>query len=116
MLTAWNANYFKSHVMNGFKFSQGRLRVPIDGRYYVYAQLYFNSTPNKSNNRVAVYAGNKLALMMQKDLPPGAEETGFAGGVFQLKQGDMIYVKVIGDQPIKMWLGPSHSYFGAYKI
>ena len=43
----------------------------------------------------------------------GAEETGYAGGVFQLKAGDMIYVKVIG-YGTKMWIGPNHSYFGAY--
>ena len=42
----------------------------------------------------------------------GAEETGYAGGVFQLKAGDMIYVKVIG-YDTKMWIGPNHSYFGA---
>ena len=116
MLTSWNENHPNSHLVGGFEFIQGRLHVPVDGLYYVYAQLYFNSTPNDSYNRVAVYADNQLILMIQKYLPLGPEETGFAGGVFQLKKGDVIYVKVIGDKPTKMWLGPSHSYFGAYKI
>ena len=116
MLTSWNGNDPKSHLVGGFEFSQGRLYVPVDGPYYVYAQLYFNSTPQNSYNRVAVYAGNQLILMIQKFLPSGAEETGSTGGVFQLKAGDEIYVKVIGGKPTKMWLGPNHSYFGAYKI
>ena len=90
--------------------------MPEDGRYYVYAQLYFNSTPKDTFNRVAVYAGNRLILLIQKDLRSGFEETGFSGGVFRLTQGEMIKVKVIGRQPTKMFLGPSHSYFGAYMI
>ena len=116
MLTSWNENDPNSHFVGGFEFGEGRLHVPVDGLYYVYAQLYFNSTPNDSYNRVAVYAGNKLILMIHKDLRPGVEETGFTGGVFRLNAGDAIYVKVVGLNPTKMWLGPNASYFGAYKI
>ena len=101
--------------MDGFEFSHGRLQVPMDGRYYVYFQLYFNSRPQQNHNRVALFAGNRLLLMIQKVMAAGAEETGYAGGVFQLKAGDMIYVKVIG-YGTKMWIGPNHSYFGTYMI
>ena len=116
MLTSWNENDPKSHLVGGFEFGEGRLYVPEGGLFYIYAQLYFNSTLNDSYNRVAVYAGSQLILMIQNDLRPGREETGFTAGVFQLKAGDAIYVKVIGANPTKMWLGPNHSYFGAYKI
>ena len=116
MLTAWDPNHSNSHVKDGFVFDHGRLRVPVDGRYYVYSQLYFNSTPQDSYNRVGVYAGNRLLLMIHKDMRPSVEQTGFSGGVFSLKEGDLIYVKVIGRNPTKMWLGPHHSYFGAYVI
>ena len=53
--------------------------------------------------------------MIHKDMSPGQENTGFAGGVFRLKGGEAIYVKVIGFNT-KLWLGPNHSQFGAYMI
>ena len=101
--------------MDGFEFKQGRMHVPHDGRYYVYAQMYFNSRPTDTDNRVAVFAGNRVLLMIHKGLRAGTEETGFAGGVFELKAGEKIYVKVVG-LPTKLWVGPSHCYFGAYMI
>ena len=102
-------------MLDGFQYANGRLQVPDDGRYYVYMQMYFNKRPHNNNNRVALFANNRILLMIHKDMSPGQENTGFAGGVFQLQRGEKIYVKVIG-YDTKMWLGPNHSYFGAYLI
>ena len=77
--------------------------------------MYFNKRPHNNNNRVAVYADDRVLLMIHKDMSPGQENTGSAGGVFVLKKGDQISVKVIGFDT-KMWLGPNHCYFGAYLI
>ena len=115
VITAWNTDDPKSHVLNGFEYDDGRVHVPEDGRYYVYMQMYFNSRPDNNNNRVALFADNRILLMIHKDMSPGQENTGFAGGVFHLKRGEKIYVKVLGFNT-KMWLGPNHSYFGAYLI
>ena len=101
--------------MDGFEFADGRLNVPANGRYYVYAQMYFNSRSYNNNNRVAVYADDRVLLMIHKDMSPYQENTGSAGGVFFLKEGEQIYVKVIGFDT-KIWLGPNHCYFGAYLI
>ena len=101
--------------MGGFEYAEGRLHVPADGRYYVYAQMYFNARPHNNNNRVSVFAGNRLLLMIHKDMSPLQENTGSAGGVFRLNAGEKIYVKVLGYNT-KMWLGPNSCYFGAYKI
>ena len=89
--------------------------MPDDGRYYVYMQIYFNSRPHNNNNRVALYANDRILLMIHKDMSPGQENTGSAGGIFQLKRGEKIYVKVIGFDT-KLWVGPNHSYFGASLI
>jgi len=77
--------------------------------------MYFNSRPHDNSNRVALFASNRILLMIYKDMSPGQENTGFAGGVFQLKRGEEIHVKVIG-YDTKMWLGPNHSSYGAYMI
>ena len=98
-----------------FEYGNGRLHVPEDGRYYVYMQIYFNSRPDNNNNRVALFADSRGLLMIHKDMSPGQETTGFSGGVFHLKRGEKLYVKVIGYNT-KLWLGPGHSYFGAYLI
>ena len=89
--------------------------MPENGRYYVYAQMYFNVRPNNNANRVLVYADNRVLLLIHKDMSSGQENTGFAGGVFQLKEGEKIYVKVVGFDT-KLWVGPHHCYFGAYLI
>lgn len=102
-------------MLEGFEYANGRLHVPADGRYYVYMQMYFNQRNHNNNNRVALFANNRILLMIHKDMSPLQENTGFAGGVFELKRGEKIFVKVIGFST-KMWLGPSHSFFGAYLI
>lgn len=89
--------------------------MPEDGRYYVYMQMYFIKRPYNNNKRVALYADNRTLLMIHKDVSPGQDNTGFAGGIFQLKREEKIYVKVLGFNT-KLWLAPNHSYFGAYLI
>ena len=72
--------------------------------------------PHDNNNRVGLFADDHILLMIHKGMTPGqAGNTGFVGGVFELKRGENIYVKVIGFNT-KMWLGPHHCYFGAYLI
>lgn len=112
VITAWNRNAIESHVLGGFKYYEGRLCVPENGRYYVYAQVYFNGRQQDNTNRVIVYANNRTLLLIQKTRK---ESTGFSGGVFQLKEGEKIYVKVV-IAGTKLWVGPFHSYFGAYLI
>jgi len=115
VITTWDGSNPNSHVLDGFEYANGRLHVPADGRYYVYMQMYFNTRNHNNNNRVALFADNRILLMIHRDMSPGQENTGFAGGVFKLKRGEKIFVKVIGFST-KMWLGPNHSYFGAYLI
>ena len=114
-MTAWNPGDFKSHLVGGFGYNAGRLRVPMPGRYYVYAQLYFCSKPSVHKNRVSVFANNRVLLMINKDMQGGVEETAYAGGVFYLQPGEEIYVKP-SPYDAKLWMGPNHCYFGAYMI
>ena len=115
VITAWNTEDPKSHLLGKFEYADGRMRVPKNGRYYVYMQMYFNSRSYNNNNRVALYADDRILLMIHKDMSAGQENTGFAGGVFEFQKGEEIYVKVIGFNT-KIWLGPNHCYFGAYLI
>ena len=115
VITAWNPNDPKSHVVNGFVYHKGRLQVPVSGRYYVCFQMFFNSREYHHSNRVAVYDDNRILLMIHKDMPPFKENTGFTGGVFFLTAGEKLYVKVFAFD-ITIWMEPTHCYFGAYLI
>ena len=117
VITHWNPNDPKSHVLGGFYYNNaGALTVPFTGRYYVYAQLMFPAKPSPSKNRVLVMAGNRILLMINKDLPGGPVElTGSAGGVFVLSAGEQITVKPI-EYNTALWFDPYHCYFGAYLV
>ncbi|CAH3165444.1 unnamed protein product, partial [Porites evermanni] len=117
VITHWNPNDPKSHVLGGFSYNNaGGLTVPFTGRYYVYAQLFFVHQPSPSKNRVLVMAGNRVLLMINKDLPGGPiEETGSAGGVFLLHAGEQISLKPDRNDT-SMWFHPEHCYFGAYMV
>ena len=69
VITQWNTDNPKSHVLEGFEYADGRLHVPDDGRYYVYMQMYFNKRPHNNNNRVALFA-NSRGLLMTRICPP----------------------------------------------
>lgn len=101
--------------MFGFEYGNGRLSVPRDGRYYVYAQIYFNARPHDTANRVAVFAKDRYLFLIHRDMKVNQEQTGFAGGIYLLKAGDTIFLRPVG-YDTKMWLGPNAAYFGAYKI
>ena len=116
VITAWNPSDPNSHVLGGFQFHNGELTVPCTGRYYVYAQMYFCARPSRNRNRVLVSAGNRILLMINKDVPgDGIELTASAGGVFVLSAGERLSVKAtIHDT--KLYLSRHHCYFGAYMV
>ena len=52
VITDWDAGNAHSRLEDGMKYSNGRLIVPQDGEYYVYAQLYFRSRGRGSFARI----------------------------------------------------------------
>ena len=90
-------------------YHDGKLTVPTPGRYYIYTQLYYYSS-----GRVYVRVNNNAVTMIQPLSPGNGEGALFAGGVFNLKAGDVISL----DTPnsITIYLYPYHCYFGAFLI
>ena len=86
--------------------------MPTPGRYYIYAQVYY-----LNRERAFVNVNSKAIAMIQP--PTSGTDHGalYAGGVFNLKAGDVITLTVgsfFGHAKIYMW--SYHSYFGAYMI
>ena len=111
-----------SHLEGGMTYENGRLTVPISGRYYIYAQIVY-----RNRGRVLIKVGDSPVSMLAPaaDTPSGFDGAGTlsAGGLFKLNAGDSILLEVSpthGDS--ELWMGSNDpnarftSYIGAYMI
>ena len=101
----WYVSDPYSHLVGGMKYHDGKLIVPITGRYYIYLQTYFSS----SYARIYVEVNGKAVTMTQT---PGS--IGYAAVVFNLKAGDIITVASAVN--CQLYMASIHTYFGAYLI
>ena len=112
MIKDWSVSAPYSHLAGGMKYHDGKLTVPTPGRYYIYIQLFYHSKRN--GGRVLVRVNNNVVTMVQPlDLGNG-HGTMYAGGVFNLKAGDVISLSVV--HSITIFMHSVHSYFGAFLI
>ena len=107
-ITEWDMGNEYSLLEGGMIYADGHLKVPEDGVYYVYAQLYF-----RSGGRVQVFKNYKgpLTMLHYPNVPDGSK---YAGGAFRLKAGDTISLQVT--MAVKLYMARYHSYFGAFLI
>lgn len=95
-------------------YNNGRLTIPSNGFYYVYAQVYFHDVANKYK-RIFVLRNGKPILLAQPARFNSLTGTGYTGGVFRLNASDVISVRVMEAQT-GIHMDPAHSFFGAYMI
>ncbi|XP_072517388.1 tumor necrosis factor (ligand) superfamily, member 10 like 3 isoform X2 [Salminus brasiliensis] len=128
---SWGNQSFGSHLHN-MTVSNGRLRIPKAGRYYLYAQVYFRYLTLSSSDRQSsseshqvvqcVYKKTAYARPIQllkgvgtKCWAPDSENalhSIYQGGLFELRAGDEIFVSV--SSPSAVHAEDSSSYFGAF--
>ncbi|XP_062849397.1 TNF superfamily member 10, like isoform X1 [Trichomycterus rosablanca] len=127
----WANQSFGAHLHN-MTLSNGRLRVPQDGRYYLYSQVYFRyPSPSEAEQRGAshqlvqcVYKKTSYLRPIQllkgvgtKCWAPDAEyalHSVYQGGLFELRAGDEVFVSV--SSPSMVYGEDSSSYFGAFRL
>ncbi|CAH3145576.1 unnamed protein product [Pocillopora meandrina] len=107
-ITDWDMENGYSLLEGGMIYADGHLKVPEDGVYYVYAQLYFHST-----GRVRVFKNYEEPLTMA-NYPDVSEGSKYAGGAFRLEAGDTISLEAATS--VKLYMAPYHSYFGAFLL
>jgi len=106
----WNITAPTSYLAGGMTYQGGKLTVPTPGRYYIYTQLFYHSL-----GRVYVRVNNKAVTMIRTPSSGTGEGALYAGGVFNLKAGDVISLDT--PHPIRLYMSSrAHSYFGAFLI
>ncbi|XP_023653420.1 tumor necrosis factor ligand superfamily member 10-like [Paramormyrops kingsleyae] len=128
---SWGNQSFGSHLHN-MSLVNGRLRVPQDGRYYLYSQVYFRyPTPGEGDQdggshqlvqciyKKTSYLRPILLLkgVGTKCWAPDAEyalHSVHQGGLFELRAGDEVFVSV--SSPNMVHADDSSSYFGAFRL
>ena len=91
------------------KYHDGKLTVPIPGRYYIYLQAYYHT-----GGRILMRVNGRVITMIQIPGRSG-QGTAYVGGIFNLKAGDVITMTSAGSN-LKLYMDTVHTYFGAYLI
>lgn len=110
----WSVSAPNSHITGGMTYKDGQLTVPITGRYYIYAQFYYHHS-----GRIYLRINNNIITMIQPPTPDRSRQHGtlYAGGVFQLKAGDVITALATNvGGTVKGHIASRHSYLGAFLI
>ena len=105
----WSISAPRSHLAGRMTYQDGKRTVPTPGWYYVYTQLYYHST-----ERVYVRVNNNPVTMIQPLSPGTGEGVLYAGGVFNLKAGDVISLDTLSSTTLFMY--SYHCYLGAFLI
>lgn len=133
VVRSWANQSFGAHLHN-MTLTNGKLRVPQDGRYYLYSQVYFRypspATSEGDQHSVShqlvqcVYKKTSYPNPIQllkgvgtKCWSPDAEyalHSVYQGGLFELRAGDELFVSV--SSPTMVNADDSSSYFGAFRL
>ncbi|KAI8515164.1 tumor necrosis factor (ligand) super, member [Branchiostoma belcheri] len=136
-IQTWETRQGLATIANGMSHRDGAIRVPVDGLYYVYSQLYFRHVrPHAADGSPAADTGDHQLLhstykksatypekqeimksartrCWSKDSQYGLLSS-YQGGVFQLRAGDRLFVQVSNVAMVSF--EEAASYFGAFMI
>ncbi|KAJ8351334.1 hypothetical protein SKAU_G00228100 [Synaphobranchus kaupii] len=128
---SWGTQSFGAHLHN-MTLINGHLRVPLDGRYFLYSQVYFRYPAPREGEESSishqlvqcVYKKTSYLRPIQllkgvgtKCWAPDAEyalHSVYQGGLFELRAGDEVFVSV--SSPSSVHADHSSSYFGAFRL
>ena len=90
-------------------YNDGKVTVPISGRYYIYAQIFYHST-----GRIVIRVNNNAVIIFSPMDAGKGTGTLYAGGVFNLKAGD--HITLLATRTIRLFMWAAHSSFGAFLV
>ncbi|XP_035264623.1 tumor necrosis factor ligand superfamily member 10-like [Anguilla anguilla] len=128
---SWGTQSFGAHLHN-MTLVNGHLRVPLDGRYFLYSQVYFRYPAPREGEESTVShqlvqcVYKKTSYLRPIQLLKGvgtkcwasdaeyALHSVYQGGLFELRAGDEVFVSI--SSPSSVHADPSSSYFGAFRL
>ncbi|KAM6909161.1 TNF superfamily member 10, like isoform 1-T1 [Xenentodon cancila] len=133
VVRSWANQSFGAHLHN-MTLTNGKLRVPQDGRYYLYSQVYFRYPSPAAGDGDQRSVSHQLVQCVYKKTSypspiqllkgvgtkcwaPDAEyalHSVYQGGLFELRAGDELFVSV--SSPTMVNADDSSSYFGAFRL
>uniref|UniRef100_A0A3B4UMI5 Tumor necrosis factor ligand superfamily member 10 n=2 Tax=Seriola TaxID=8160 RepID=A0A3B4UMI5_SERDU len=133
VVRSWANQSFGAHLHN-MTLTNGKLRVPQDGRYYLYSQVYFRYPSPAASDGDQRSVSHQLVQCVYKKTSypspiqllkgvgtkcwaPDAEyalHSVYQGGLFELRAGDELFVSV--SSPTMVNADDSSSYFGAFRL
>ncbi|XP_078613003.1 tumor necrosis factor ligand superfamily member 10-like [Branchiostoma floridae x Branchiostoma japonicum] len=137
-IQSWESRQGLATVANGMTHRDGAIRVPVDGLYYVYSQLYFRHVrlPAADGSSAEDHSGDHQLLhstFKKSATYPEKQEimksartrcwskdsqygllSSYQGGVFRLRAGDRLFVQVSNVALVSF--EEAASYFGAFMI
>ncbi|KAL9952204.1 hypothetical protein ACROYT_G039419 [Oculina patagonica] len=113
----WSTSDPHSHLEGGMTYDDGKLTVPVAGKYYIYANFHFKST-----GRVQIRVNDDFVSLISSPVTQDGQASNANGmGVFVLNAGDTVSLRINpwwapDDGFVKFWMQNHSCYFGAYLI
>ncbi|XP_035692261.1 tumor necrosis factor ligand superfamily member 10-like [Branchiostoma floridae] len=129
----WESNQGLATLANGMRYRDGYIKVPQDGLYYVYSQLYFRymgtgeGEQSTEEHQLLHFTYKKSVTYREPQQVMKSARTkcwskrsqygllsSYQGGVFRLRAGDRLFVQVSNVAMVSF--EEAASYFGAFMI
>ncbi|XP_063697964.1 protein eiger [Culicoides brevitarsis] len=102
------------HIHHFMKIDAGVVKIKVEGLYYVYAQISYDSNMNTNSFVIERNQSPELQCSLSPTIYPNPS-TCFTAGTLYLKSNDMIYVKDLNSHKSNI-KDPHKSYFGIIKL
>lgn len=111
-LDIWSDTSNNGHVFN-MTYSKGKITVQVRGLYFMFAQLYYN--PPTTSARYYIKVNGNTVAVAHGTVGGARPQTIYTSALRYLNVGDKLSVQ-IAYWTTNVWVGPRHSFFGAFMI
>ena len=105
----WCASCPTAHLAGGMKSTNTSLKIPQDGRYFVYCQFHLLQTDADRTGFEILVNGSIFLSKVVK-----GEEATYSGAVFSMKKNSIISVRLLGPGTIEG--DHTVNFLGAYRL
>ncbi|NXU58766.1 CD40L protein, partial [Turnix velox] len=121
----WTTTMYSPMNSDSISYQEGKLKVEKAGTYYIYSQVSFCSkaaTPAPFTLSIYLYLPKEEARLLLKGLDTHSTSTSICalqsirvGGVFKLREGDMVFVNVTDSTQVN-YRDHGSNYFGIFRL